>query len=75
MGYGLLFKEWRPSLLVIPLNAPGRSAFNPVERAMAPLNRPLNGVVLSNDLFGDHIIHGKVPQENKELEKKMLMSR
>lgn len=41
--------------LFICTNAPGRSAFNPVERRMAPLSRQLSGVVLPHDHFGTHL--------------------
>lgn len=41
--------------LFIATNAPGRSAFNIVERRMAPLSRQLSGVVLSHEHFGSHL--------------------
>lgn len=41
--------------LFICTNAPGRSAFNPVERRMAPLSRQLSGVVLPHDHYGSHL--------------------
>lgn len=41
--------------LFICTNAPGRSAFNAVERRMAPLSRQLSGVVLPHDHFGSHL--------------------
>lgn len=36
-------------------NAPGRSAFNQVERRMAPLSRELAGLILPHDLFESHL--------------------
>ena len=36
-------------------NAPGRSAFNRVERRMAPLSHDLAGVVLPHNSFGSHL--------------------
>ncbi|GBP40219.1 hypothetical protein EVAR_37620_1 [Eumeta japonica] len=36
-------------------NAPGRSAFNRVERRMAPLSRELSGLILPHDSCGTHL--------------------
>lgn len=36
-------------------NAPGRSAYNPVERRMAPLSKTLAGLVIPHDHFGSHL--------------------
>ena len=36
-------------------NAPGRSAFNGVERNMAPLSRKLSGLILPYDNYGSHL--------------------
>lgn len=36
-------------------NAPGRSAFNRVERRMAPLSHELSGLVLPHDSYGNHL--------------------
>ncbi|XP_042896686.1 uncharacterized protein [Parasteatoda tepidariorum] len=41
--------------LFIACNAPGRSAYNRVERRMAPLSRELSGVILPHDHFGSHL--------------------
>lgn len=38
----------------IAQNTPGRSAFNRVERRMAPLSKELAGVILPHDHFGSH---------------------
>ena len=39
----------------IATNAPGRSAFNRVERRMAPLSRELSGLILPHDKYGSHL--------------------
>ncbi|KAL4719530.1 hypothetical protein ACJJTC_016604 [Scirpophaga incertulas] len=49
------FKDFDLDAVYIPTNAPGRSAFNRVERRMAPLSRELTGVVLKHDNFGSHL--------------------
>lgn len=41
--------------LFLATNAPGRSAFNRVERKMAPLSKELSGLVLPHDHFGTHL--------------------
>lgn len=41
--------------LFIATNAPGRSAYNRVERRMAPLSRELAGLILPHDHFGSHL--------------------
>lgn len=41
--------------LFIAANAPGRSAFNRVERRMAPLSRELSGVILPHEHYGSHL--------------------
>ena len=41
--------------LFIATNAPGRSAFNRVERRMAPLSRELSGVILPHEHYGSHL--------------------
>lgn len=49
-------------------NAPGRSAYNRVERRMAPLSRELSGVILPHDHFGSHLdSSGKTTDEELEL--------
>ena len=39
----------------IATNAPGRSAFNHVERRMAPLSKELSGLILPHDKYGSHL--------------------
>ena len=55
--------------LILVTNAAGLSAFNPVERRMAPLSHDLSGLVLKHDTFGSHLDkNGKTI--DTELEKK-----
>ena len=49
-------------------NAPGRSAFNRVERRMVKFSKELSGAVLPHDNFGYHQ-NAKGETINKELEK------
>lgn len=49
------FKACNLHALFIAANAPHRSAFNRVERRMAPLSRQLTGVILPHDTFGSHL--------------------
>ena len=50
-------------------NAPGRSAFNWVERRMVKVSKELSGVVLPHDKFGLHL-NTKGETIDKELQKK-----
>lgn len=56
-------------VLFIATNAPGRSAFNRVERRMAPLSRQLAGVVLPHEHFGSHL-DSALQTVDEELEKR-----
>lgn len=49
------FKNYDLDAVFIATNAPGRSAFNRVERRMAPLSRELSGVIIPHDHFGSHL--------------------
>lgn len=49
------FRTHNLDALFIATNAPGRSAYNRVERRMAPLSRELCGVILKHDTFGTHL--------------------
>lgn len=63
------FKKHDLDALFVATNAPGRSAFNRVERRMAPLSHELSGIILSHDHFGSHLdSRGRTIDE--ELEKK-----
>ena len=39
----------------VATNAPGRSAYNRVERRMSHLSRPLAGMILQHDYYGSHL--------------------
>lgn len=54
--------------LFIATNAPGRSAFNPVERRMANFSRAMSGLVLPHEHFGSHLDNNRKTIDN-ELEK------
>lgn len=49
------FKKYNLDALFIATNAPGRSAYNRVERRMAPLSKRLSGVILPHEHFGSHL--------------------
>lgn len=49
------FSEHNLDGLFMFTNAPGRSAFNRVERRMAPLSRELSGVILQHDSVAEFI--------------------
>lgn len=49
------FRQNNLDAIFYATNAPGRSAFNRVERRMAPLSHQLAGVVLPHDTFGSHL--------------------
>lgn len=62
------FKRHDLDALFIATNAPGRSAYNRVERRMAPLSRELAGLILPHDHFGSHLDERGVTI-NEELER------
>ncbi|CAH1113118.1 unnamed protein product [Psylliodes chrysocephalus] len=49
------FKRHDLDALFLATNAPGRSAYNRVERRMAPPSRELAGLILPHDHFGSHL--------------------
>ena len=49
------FKDLDLDVLINLCHAPGQSAFNPVERRMAPLSKDLSGVLLPHEHFGSHL--------------------
>lgn len=49
------FHDYDLDVLIILTNAPGRSAYNRVERRMAPLRRELAGLILPHDSCGSHL--------------------
>lgn len=62
------FQRYNLDALFIATNAPGRSAFNPVERRMAPLSRQLSGIILPHEHYGTHL-DGSGKTIDVELEK------
>lgn len=61
------FKAFNLDLLIVATNAPGRSAYNRVERRMAPLSRELSGVILEHDHYGTHLDNnGRTVDTEKE---------
>ena len=62
-----LFKMLNLDALIHGVNAAGLSAFNPVERRMAPLSHDLAGIILPHDSFGNHLdSSGKTINEDLE---------
>ena len=51
------FCEHNLDAYFVATNAPGRSAFNHVERRMSNLSKELSGVILPHDHFGTHLDH------------------
>jgi len=49
------FLEHDLDCIILATNAPGRSAFNRVERRMAPLSRELAGLILPHEHYGSHL--------------------
>jgi len=53
--------------VILATNGPGRSAFNRVERRMAPLSRELAGLILPHEHYGSHLDgDGKTVDEQLE---------
>ncbi|CAF4344729.1 unnamed protein product, partial [Rotaria magnacalcarata] len=50
-----LFKKYELDCLFVASNCPGRSAYNMVERRMAPLSNQLAGLILPHDYYGTHL--------------------
>ena len=67
-----LFKELELDALIHGVNAAGLSAFNPVERRMAPLSHDLAGLVLPHDHYGTHL-DSRGATTDIELEKKNFL--
>ncbi|CAF1243948.1 unnamed protein product [Adineta steineri] len=49
------FKKYNLDALFVLTHAPGQSAYNVVERRMAPLSHDLAGLILPHDHFGTHL--------------------
>lgn len=61
------FLEYDFDAVFVATNAPGRSAYNRVERRMAPLSRQLAGLIVPHDHFGMHLDNrGKTVDEDLE---------
>lgn len=63
------FLDYDLDALYVATNAPGRSAYNRVERRMAPLSHNLSGLVLKHDVYGNHL-DSKGKTIDDELEKR-----
>ena len=63
------FKKHNLDAIFLVTNAPGRSAFNRVERRMAPLSAHLSGVLLNHDTFDNHL-NNQGKTVDTDLEKK-----
>lgn len=63
------FLEHNLDALFIATNAPGSSAFNRLERRMAPLSKELVGLIIPHDHFGSHL-DSQLRTTDEELEKK-----
>ena len=57
--YSNIFKKHNFDMVIITMMTPGMSAFNPVERRMAPLSKQLSGIVLDHEHFGSHLQNNK----------------
>lgn len=64
-----LFKYFKLDALFVACNAPGLSAFNPIERKMASFSRVLGGLVLPHDHLGSHL-NGAGQTVDEDLEKR-----
>ena len=63
------FEKHGSDAIFIATNAPGRSAFNRVERRMAPLSKELSGVILPREHYGSHLdSQSRTIDKKKELE-------
>ena len=60
-----LFKKYDLDVLFVATNAPGRSAFNEVERRMAPLSEDLAGHIFAHDHYGNYLYDSEVQHELK----------
>ena len=67
-----LFKALNLDVYIHATNAAGLSAFNPVERRMAPLSHDLVGLILKYDTYGSHL-DSSGNTVDQELEEKNFM--
>ena len=63
------FQELNFDVMFLSTRAPGMSAYNNVERRMAPLSKALSGVLLPHETFGSHL-DSQRRTADVELEKK-----
>jgi hypothetical protein len=49
------FKKYDLDAIFIATHTPGQSAYNAVERRMAPLSRDLTGLILPHKHYGSHL--------------------
>ena len=68
-AYIKLFLDLDLDAVLVALHPEGYSAFNPVERRMAPLSRELVGVIFDHQHFGAHLNSEKATID-VELERK-----
>jgi hypothetical protein len=61
------FKKFDLESIFIAIHAPGQSAYNAVERRMAPLSRDLTGLILPHEYYGSHLYSNGITID-KELE-------
>ena len=62
-GIAWLQKRWHFDAIYYRNSAPKNSAFNRVERTMAPLSRLIVGKTLPHDHYGTHLNGGEVNDE------------
>ena len=67
--YGKLSIDLDLDALIVSLHPEGFSAFNPLEKRMAPLSRELCGVIFEHEHYGSHLNSKKETIDN-ELEMK-----
>uniref|UniRef100_A0AC35FWU4 Uncharacterized protein n=1 Tax=Panagrolaimus sp. PS1159 TaxID=55785 RepID=A0AC35FWU4_9BILA len=54
-SWASVFVGYNIDLFIVATHAPGQSAYNAVERRMAPLSKALTGVILPYDTYGSHL--------------------
>ncbi|CAF5063316.1 unnamed protein product, partial [Rotaria sp. Silwood1] len=53
--YADLFIRNNLDVLLVAINAPDHSVYNPIELRMAPLSHDLSGLILPHDYYGNHL--------------------
>uniref|UniRef100_A0A914XPY1 Uncharacterized protein n=1 Tax=Panagrolaimus superbus TaxID=310955 RepID=A0A914XPY1_9BILA len=54
-AWSSVFVKYNADMVIVATHAPGQSAYNAVERSMAPLSKSLTGVILPYDTYGSHL--------------------